>query len=196
MNQPRELSLDELREFLCHQAAEISKLLHDDVEIARQTIRMALRDEVYWQPISDKRGTSPITQLGQVIYHRVRWILVRTSNTWDSIRGFCKRLGTRASFMTSPQKRFVDNLSVGSPFFEANWTPSAGTPEQTLRDRALEREKREILELARWKWRLLELRPKPELGSRYRWTGITSKKAKLPPYGFGLRVRRFLDLTS
>jgi hypothetical protein len=40
MNQPRELSLslDELREFLCHQVAEISRLLHGDVEIARQAM--------------------------------------------------------------------------------------------------------------------------------------------------------------
>jgi hypothetical protein len=40
MNQPRELSqsLDELRDFLCSQAAEISRLLHGDVEIARQTL--------------------------------------------------------------------------------------------------------------------------------------------------------------
>ncbi len=38
MNQPRELSLDELREFLCNQAAEIGRLLHGDVEIARQTM--------------------------------------------------------------------------------------------------------------------------------------------------------------
>jgi hypothetical protein len=33
-----EVSLDELREFLCNQAAEISRLLHGDVEIARQTL--------------------------------------------------------------------------------------------------------------------------------------------------------------
>jgi hypothetical protein len=51
------------------------------------------------------------------------------------------------AYVYRPQKRFVDDLSVGSPFFEANWTPSAGTLEQTLRDRALERKKREILEL-------------------------------------------------
>ncbi|NYF79027.1 hypothetical protein [Granulicella arctica] len=40
MNQPRDLSLslDELREFLCQQAAEVSRLLHCDVEIARQTL--------------------------------------------------------------------------------------------------------------------------------------------------------------
>ncbi|WP_158821766.1 recombinase family protein [Granulicella sp. S156] len=40
MNEPRDLSLslDELREFLCQQAAEVDRLLHGDVEIARQTL--------------------------------------------------------------------------------------------------------------------------------------------------------------
>jgi hypothetical protein len=40
MNQQRDLSLslDELREFLCQQAAEVNTLLHGDVEITRHTL--------------------------------------------------------------------------------------------------------------------------------------------------------------
>jgi hypothetical protein len=57
MNQSRDLSLslDELREFLCQQAAEVNKLLRGDVEIVRQTLGKHI-DQLVFAPEEEPDG--------------------------------------------------------------------------------------------------------------------------------------------